>query len=120
MIGDAMRHTARSRNREDVGVAVVLAREGNCASVGREDRRGFDAYADCQACGMASLAVYAPQVARVVENDLCLTQRGSLQQMRFLAWGGGHAHRIETREDQDGKTGSRQCDAQISSPYCKD
>src|SRR5258705_9482621 len=123
MIGHAMRHTTCSRNREHIGVAVVLARKRDGASVRREHWRGFNAHANCQPCGMTSLAVDAPQVTRIVEHNLCLAQCRALQQMRFLAGGRGHTYCSETCEEQSkkssGKMAGRRTNAQISSPYCK-
>ena len=45
MIRDAERNAARCRNREHIGIAVVLARERDGAAVRRENRRRLNAHA---------------------------------------------------------------------------
>ena len=80
-----MRNAASSGNREHIRIAVILARKGNRVPIRREDRRRFDSNPYRQSCGMAAFAIDAPEIARIVENNLGLAQCRALQQMELIA-----------------------------------
>ena len=81
MIRDALRNSAGHRHGEDVGVAVVLARERERIAVGRERDERLDALPAGEPVGDAAVAADGPEVARVGEDDLRLVHRRLLQKM---------------------------------------
>ena len=84
MVGDPMRCAAHGGNGEDVGVAVVLAGEGDGAAVGREHRRGLEADAVGQAGGATAAARHGPQIARIAEGDQFAAQSRCLEQVGLV------------------------------------
>ncbi|MCA1635371.1 MAG: hypothetical protein LC802_17210 [Acidobacteria bacterium] len=69
VVGQTAWDAARGLDDVDIGVAVVLAREGDESAVGREGRRSLGAGAGRQAARVAALAPDDPQVAREDEGD---------------------------------------------------
>src|ERR1017187_1689827 len=78
---NAFGNTARGRQGEDIGVAIVLARESDGLAIRREGRGAFLAGAGGEPRGYAALAVDRPQIARIRKDDLCLVHGRLLQQM---------------------------------------
>ncbi len=117
MIGDTMRHAASGGNGEHIGIAVVLSRKCDGASIRGKHRRGLGSDAHGQSCRPAPFAIHAPQVSCVVEDDLSLAQRGALKQMGFFRRRGSHAYRGRSGEYPRRKDDSRRGNTQDSSPY---
>jgi hypothetical protein len=97
MVREPLRNAAGCRDDEDVGVAIVFAGEGDLRAVGREDRVGLDAGAGRQAGGVAAVAVNAPQIAGVGEDNKGAIEGRALEQgMRRLS---GEEERGKCGED---------------------
>ena len=79
MVRDAERRAAQGRDDVDVGVAVVVAAEGDLRAVGREPRKGFLPGRRAQLAGRAALLGDHPDVAGVDEGDLRLRDVGITQ-----------------------------------------
>ena len=100
MPGEAARHAAGGRHDIDVGIALVLAGEGDAGAVGREDGRGFQARTGGEAPGGAAFPRHAPQVAGIDEHDVGAAQGRFLQQQRRVGRGPKERRQEESSERQ--------------------
>ena len=89
MPGEAFRLAPLGRHDVDVGVAGVVAAEGNPLAVGREVRVGGLALEAGQAARGAAGALDHPDVVRVGKGDAGRAHRGRPQQAGGLGIGGG-------------------------------
>ncbi len=107
MVGQAPRDAPAGRDHEDVGIAVVLAGEGDERPVRRETRQALIPDVPRQAGGPASLAPDDPEVAGAGEDDVRPAEGRVLGQDRFGGRGGGRRGR-EERGGQDESEGGGQ------------
>ena len=87
--GEALGLAAGGRHEVDVGVAVVLAGEGDPAPVGAEGGVGFGAFGAGQADRVAAVPRDFPEVVGVREDDVRGAHVGLTQEARALGLGGG-------------------------------
>ena len=103
--GQALGRAAVGGHGVDLGVAVVLAGEGELRAVGREAREGVVARAAGQAARGAAVLVDGVELPGVVEDDLRAVgrreaqQAGGVREFRFLR---EHRERQDDRKCQDG------------------
>ena len=86
-----LRHAALGGHEVDLGVAVVLAGEGEPLAVGREAGEHLEAVVAGQPAGDAAGGRHGVQVAGVGEDDLVAVDGGEAQAARFIRGSRGMA-----------------------------
>jgi hypothetical protein len=79
MPGEATGHASGGRNREDVGVPVILGAESDEGPVRRERRIGLETHIRRQPADVFSVEVGRPKIAGILEGDLGFSDRGLRQ-----------------------------------------
>jgi len=90
VIREPFRFTARGRHNENVVIAVVLPCEGDPFAVGRELGDQLVTGMGGQAAGLAAARGGNPQIFRVNEHDLVVTDVGISHQPRLRRSGDTH------------------------------
>ena len=99
MVSETLRHAAGRGNGKDIHVAVVLACEGDGRSVRREDGGRFHAGPGGKTLRFAAFARHAPQITRIGEHDLRLTQ-GRVAQEQMTSLRGGQRGRNQKQANE--------------------